>query len=127
MIRCCVLCTVLAVFANAVAESFSLKEGETKVIDFGPDGVGGYPSVSFAAAENARVRLSYATHPAGLGEKGDFWHETRANYMGNEVWLPILPANTDRFDVFEQNRHRYACFSDASFVIILAILEENSV
>ena len=81
-----------------------LKAGESRVFDFGPDGVGGYPTVTFAQAEGpARVRIAYSTHPDGLGEKGDFWHETRANYMGDALWLPILPANTDRYDVFEQN------------------------
>ena len=80
----------------------TLKVGEERVIDFGPDGVGGYPSVEFCGTEGeATVRLAYATHPDGLGEKGDFWHETRANYMGDDVWLPILPANTDRYDVFK--------------------------
>ena len=92
------LCSVRPTFAG-----FTLKEGESRVIDFGPDGVGGYPTVAFEKTEGtARLRLSYATHPDGLGPKGDFWHETRATYMGPDVWLPILPASTDRFDVFEQ-------------------------
>ena len=83
--------------------SFLLKAGDSRVVDFGPDGVGGYPTVAFAGTEGtARIRLAYATHPDGLGPKGDFWHETRATYMGPELWLPILPASTDRFDVFEQ-------------------------
>jgi len=87
----------------ANGDVFVLSAGEERVIDFGPDGVGGYPVVSFGGTEGtARVRIAYATHPDGLGPKGDFWHETRANYMGADLWLPILPASTDRFDVFEQ-------------------------
>ncbi len=74
----------------------------SKVVDFGSGGVGGYPEISVEnVVAPARIRVVYATHPDGLGEKGDFWHETRANYMGDQLWLPILPASTDRFDVFE--------------------------
>jgi len=74
----------------------------SEVLDFGPDGVAGYPEITVTGVTGpARVRVAYATHPDGLGEKGDFWHESRANYMGDALWLPILPANTDRFDVFE--------------------------
>ena len=72
------------------------------VKDFGPDGVGGYPVLVARDVKGpARIRLSYATHPKGLGPKGDFWHETRATYLGEEVDLPILPASTDRFDIFD--------------------------
>ncbi len=74
----------------------------TGTVDFGPDGAGGYPEIDVTGVTApTRIRVVYATHPDGLGEKGDFWHETRATYLGPEVWLPILPANTDRFDVFE--------------------------
>ena len=101
-----VSCLVLLASACALAGgevAATLKAGESRVLDFGPDGVGGYPTVAFDGTEGtARVRLAYATHPDGLGERGDFWHETRATYMGPDVWLPVLPANTDRFDVFEQ-------------------------
>jgi len=76
--------------------------GRPVVVDFGPQGEGGYPSVSVKGvnAPGAKLRLSYSTHPDGLGERGDFWHATRATYMGPDVWLPIAPASTDRFDVF---------------------------
>ena len=75
-----------------------------EVVDFGSGGVGGYPEIEVSGVSGpARVRIVYATHPDGLGERGDFWHETRANYMGSGLWLPILPASTDRFDVFEIN------------------------
>ena len=99
-----VLNAALSEKAECRAAAVALKAGESHVFDFGPEGVGGYPTVTFAGTEGTvRVRLAYATHPDGLGPKGDFWHETRANYMGPDLWLPILPANTDRFDVFEQN------------------------
>ena len=83
-------------------------------VDFGPDGVGGYPVVEITDVKKpTRVRLCYATHPDGLkGNRGDFWHETRAMYMGPEVWLPIMPANTDRwdwFDVTSNGVYRAAC------------------
>jgi len=106
--RICSLAAVAGVFflvpfSLRAGEAFSLRAGESRVIDFGPDAEGGYPRVAFAAAEGpARIRLSYSTHPDGLGPMGDFWHDTRADYMGRDLWLPILPASTDRFDVFTQ-------------------------
>ena len=76
--------------------------GKPVVVDFGPECEGGYPAavVEAVSAPGVKLRLSYATHPDGLGERGDFWHETRATYLGPDVWLPIFPASTDRFDVF---------------------------
>ena len=90
-----------------------LTQGE-KTVDFGADGVGGYPVVEIADVKGpTRVRVWYATHPDGLrGGWGDFRHETRATYMGPEVWLPIHPANTDRwdwFDVTSNGTYRAAC------------------
>ena len=71
------------------------------VFDFGPNGAGGYPEIEVTGVTApAKVRVVYATHPDGLTDKGDFWHETRATYMGPDLWLPILPASTDRYDVF---------------------------
>ena len=73
-----------------------------RVVDFGAEGVGGYPVLIARHVKGpARIRLSYATHPNGLGPKGDFWHETRATYLGEGVDLPIRPASTDRFDIFD--------------------------
>ena len=84
------------------AMTMLLTQGE-KVVDFGPEGVGGYPVVEIAGVKGpTRVRLCYATHPNGIqGDHGDFKHETRAMYMGPDVWLPIHPANTDRWDWFD--------------------------
>ncbi len=83
-------------------------------VDFGAEGVGGYPVVEVTGVKGpTRVRVCYATHPEGLkGKRGDFWHETRATYLGADVWLPIMPANTDRwdwFDVTSNGVYRAAC------------------
>ena len=91
--------------AALVNEPFTLewKGGEpppVKVIDFGPDGVGGYPVVEAEAiGKEARLRLSYGCVP-GIGDGGDFSRATSARYLGPTVDLPILPASVDRFDVF---------------------------
>ncbi|MCQ2389595.1 MAG: hypothetical protein MJ138_07765 [Kiritimatiellae bacterium] len=72
-------------------------------VDFGPDGEGGYPAFEVKEVEGATeagLHVVYATHPDGLGPKGDFWRETSARYLGPDVDLPILPANVDRYDDF---------------------------
>ena len=77
-----------------------------EIIDFGPSAIGGYPAfsakvlASARSGEAPRLRVSYSTHPDGLGPKGDFWRETSARYLGPTVDLPILPANINRYDVF---------------------------
>ncbi len=76
-------------------------ERPVRIVDFGPACEGGYPA--FTASEivgSPVVRLSYACHPGGLGDTGDFSHETRATYLGPGVDLPILPASTNRHDLF---------------------------
>ena len=85
-------------------------ERPVAVIDFGPECEGGYPAFTAKAVEGAPVvRASYATHPDGLGDKGDFWYETRATYLGPSVDLPILPASVNRYDLFSvTNAGRYA-------------------
>lgn len=71
------------------------------VLDFGPECEGGYPAFTASAVEGEPVvRVSYACHPGGLCDTGDFTHETRATYLGPEVDLPILPASTNRHDLF---------------------------
>ena len=75
------------------------------VLDFGPDCEGGYPAFTTSDIEGApTVRVSYACHPGGLCDTGDFTHETRATYLGPEVNLPIAPANTNRHDLFRIER-----------------------
>ena len=84
-------------------------ERPSAVIDFGPECEGGYPAFTAADVEGSPVvRASYAAHPNGLGEKGDFWYETRATYLGPSVDLPILPASVNRYDIFSvTNAGRY--------------------
>ena len=74
-------------------------------IDFGPDAAGGYAQFEVAgldpSASNSVLRIAYAIHPDGLGPKGDFWRETAARYLGDDVDLPILPANIDRYELYK--------------------------
>ena len=85
-------------------------ERPVAVIDFGPDCEGGYPAFMAVDMKGVPiVRASYASHPDGLGDKGDFWYETRATYLGPSVDLPILPASVNRYDLFAvTNAGRYA-------------------
>ena len=91
------------VHSSSVPFTLEWKSGEpapVRVIDFGPDGVGGYPSVEVESINvKARLRLSYGCVP-GFGDGGDFSRATSARYLGPTVDLPILPASVDRFDVF---------------------------
>ncbi len=76
-------------------------ERPVAVVDFGPACEGGYPAFTASGIVGLPVvRLSYACHPGGLCDTGDFTHETRATYLGPEVDLPILPASTNRHDLF---------------------------
>ena len=73
-------------------------------VDFGPGAAGGYAEFEVAgldaAASGSVLRVAYACHPDGLSEKGDFWRETSARYLGPNVDLPILPANIDRYELY---------------------------
>jgi len=77
---------------------------EPAVVDFGPTCAGGYAQFEIVdfdpAASGAVLRVSYATHPDGLCDTGDFWRETAARYLGPDVDLPILPAAIDRFELY---------------------------
>jgi len=76
-------------------------ERPVAVLDFGPECEGGYPAFTASGVEGEPVvRVSYCCHPDGLCDTGDFTHETRATYLGPEVDLPILPASTNRHDLF---------------------------
>ncbi len=71
------------------------------VLDFGKQSVGGYAVFKVTAKSGLPVvRLSYACHPDGTGETGDFTRETSARYMGPAVDLPVLPANINRHELF---------------------------
>jgi alpha-L-rhamnosidase len=71
------------------------------VLDFGAQSVGGYAVFRVTAKTGEPVvRLSYACHPDGTGETGDFTRETSARYMGPAVDLPVLPANINRHETY---------------------------
>ena len=75
-------------------------EPPERTIDFGPDGVGGYPVIEVAEASGPCVlHVAYGCVPA-FGPDGDFQRATSARYLGPEIDLPILPASIDRFDDF---------------------------
>lgn len=77
-------------------------------VDFGPDATAGYAAFSVrsvaGAPTGAVVRVAYANHPDRMTERGDFWHETRADYLGKDVLLPIAPSSTDRFELYPVDR-----------------------
>ncbi len=85
-------------------DAIELGPGEARVLDFGPRGAAGYARIDLGAptleAKDCVLRVSYSTHPDGLGDKGDFWRETAARYLGPDVDLPILPANIDRYELY---------------------------
>ena len=71
------------------------------VLDFGKQSVGGYAVFTVTAKTGLPVvRLSYACHPNGTGETGDFTRETSARYMGPTVDLPVLPGNVNRHETY---------------------------
>jgi hypothetical protein len=82
----------------------SFEKGGVKpvvVLDFGKQSVGGYAVFTVTAKTGAPVvRLSYACHPDGTGETGDFTRESSARYMGPTVDLPVLPANINRHEIY---------------------------
>ena len=68
-----------------------------RLIDFGPDGVGGYPAVEVVETSGGAVlHLAYGCVPE-FSPDGDFQRATSARYLGQDIDLPILPANIDRF------------------------------
>jgi len=71
------------------------------VLDFGRGSVGGYAVFTVTAKSGLPVvRLSYANHPDGLSETGDFTRGTRARYLGKDFDLPVLPANVNRHETY---------------------------
>lgn len=80
--------------------------------DFGGRTVGGYAvfKVSGFKAQGIGadgktvgwpvVRLSYATHPDGLGPKGCFSRRGCAHYLGATFDNPVLPANVNRHETY---------------------------
>jgi len=82
----------------------SFEKGGVKpvvVLDFGKQSVGGYAVFTVTAKTGLPVvRLSYACHPNGADETGDFTRESSARYMGPKVDLPVLPANINRHELY---------------------------
>ena len=71
------------------------------VLDFGKQGTGGFAVFTVTAKTGLPVvRLAYACHPNGLSETGCFDRESRANYLGPAVDLPVLPANVNRHETY---------------------------
>lgn len=74
-------------------------------LDLGAASAGGYAVFRVTEAKGApRLRISYACHPDGLGESGCFSRETRAQYLGPKVDIPVLPANVNRHELYTISR-----------------------
>ncbi len=91
-------------FCGGLLLAALVSHGHPHIIDFGPDATAGYAvfkaSPVTVGASGAVVRISYANHPDRMTERGDFWDDTRADYLGKDVPLPIPPSSTDRFELF---------------------------
>ena len=74
-------------------------------IDLGAPSTGGYAVFDVAEAKGRPVmRVAYANHPDGLGEKGCFSRETSARYLGPTFDIPALPGNINRHEIYEIRR-----------------------
>ena len=79
-------------------------------MDLGRSGAGGYPAfeiADFRCGKDGRMpvlRVSYACRASKIGEKGDFWKDTAATYLGKDVQLPIFPANPERYETWRIDR-----------------------
>ncbi len=70
-------------------------------LDFGEASTGGYAVFDVASAKGSPVmRVAYANHPDGLGEKGCFSRETSARYLGPTFDIPALPGNINRHEIY---------------------------
>ncbi len=70
-------------------------------LDFGEASTGGYAVFDVASAKgNPVMRVAYANHPDGLGEKGCFSRETSARYLGPTFDIPALPGNINRHEIY---------------------------
>ena len=79
--------------------------GKPYVQDYGGAATGGYATFRVTAFDGApTLRLSYATHPAGLRPTGDFTREGSVRYLGPTVDLPVLPANLNRHELYPVSR-----------------------
>jgi len=74
-------------------------------IDLGESSTGGYAVFEVAAVRGRPVmRIAYANHLDGLGEKGCFSRETSARYLGPAFDIPALPGNINRHEIYEIRR-----------------------
>ena len=74
-------------------------------IDLGAPSTGGYAVFDVTEAKGRPVmRVAYANHPDGLGEKGCFSRETSARYLGPTFDIPALPGNINRHEIYEIRR-----------------------
>ena len=70
-------------------------------LDLGAPGFGGYAVFDVASVKGSPVlRIAYANHPDGLGEKGCFTRETSARYLGPTFDIPALPGNINRHEIY---------------------------
>lgn len=74
-------------------------------VDLGASSTGGYAVFDVAEAKGRPVmRIAYANHPDGLGEKGCFARESSARYLGPTFDIPALPGNINRHEIYEIRR-----------------------
>ena len=81
--------------------------GEKPVLalDMGAPSVGGYAVFNVTGTKGRpTLRLAYANHPDGLGEKGCFARETSARYLGPDFDIPVLPGNINRHEIYSIGR-----------------------
>lgn len=90
--------------ADQRSVQLSYQTGQEKpvmIIDLGKASAGGYAVFDVADVQGTpTLRLSYACHPDGLAETGCFTRESRAQYLGPTVDLPVLPANVNRHELY---------------------------
>lgn len=83
-------------------------DGKSQVLrlDLGESSFGGYAVFDVSAVKSSPekgspiLRVAYANHPDGLGEKGCFSRETSARYLGPTFDIPALPGNINRHEIY---------------------------
>ena len=91
---------VSTAFPCTMARSAS-GERQMLLLDLGAASTGGYAVFDVSAVKGCPVmRISYANHPDGLGEKGCFSRETSARYLGPTFDIPALPGNINRHEIY---------------------------
>lgn len=112
-LACGLLMSAPAVFAGSGDVDLAWRADAPQpvaVIDLGRSGAGGYPAfeiADFRCGKNGEMpvlRVSYACRASQICEKGDFWKDTAATYLGKDVQLPIFPANPERYETYRIDR-----------------------